>query len=503
MNSRDGLSKLSRVSRDWGDVANIYLWECLDDLLPLLCLLPTDCWEMVASSSPLRRVFSLTRPLTPLDWAPVLRRSSLVKALWEPASGRPPRIGLEALRAMCCCPPPFTLLPRLQDLSFLTTYDDPQFTRSTFYLQHISPSLRILQVQGTWPTGISFLRVAESCPRLDTLDCDFTSLETTSSGIALELAGAALMWRSLTDVSLGLGRQALATVLSALARHPALRSMTIRCHERPRHQPILPEGSFPSLQHLIFFGCWLPVVDAILGSWTVRPINTISIKMTAGSIVFSEELTHTMRCIQEHCEPLGLLELLLHFESQYLDAWRLSPEHIAPLSHFSNLVHVVLRGPGNCDIDADACAQLARWWPRLERLLIGPNIQRRAAGRLCPLSALRAFAVGCPKLRDLMLPLTANEVPDVDSSPDGTSVRQYSLMYLNVGDAPIENPEAVAHFLTALFPDLQRVEYEELVDDEEEQELDIPSFQHSFQRKTWNRVMTWDRVKKALSGLQV
>lgn len=129
-----------------------------------------------------------------------------------------------------------------------------------------------------------------------------------------------------------------------------------------------------------------------------------------------------------------------------------------PLSHFSNLANVVLRGPASSDIDEDACAQLARWWPHLERLSIGPNVWRRPAGQLCPLSALLPFAIGCPRLRDLTLPLTAHEVPDIDSLRDGSPVRQFSLTYLNVGDAPIETPAAVAQFLTALFPNLERVE---------------------------------------------
>ncbi|TRM58920.1 hypothetical protein BD626DRAFT_177493 [Schizophyllum amplum] len=159
MDSRGGLSKLSRVSRDWYDAANIRLWEHLDSLLPLLCLLPADSWEMAASeaSSP-RRVFTLTRPLTPLDWAPVLKRSILVKALRERIDGTPPGIGVEALETMCRSPPPFTLLPHLQDLSFPTK---GYGTHSAFYFQLISPSLRVLQVHGSWPDGISVMRVAD------------------------------------------------------------------------------------------------------------------------------------------------------------------------------------------------------------------------------------------------------------------------------------------------------------------------------------------------------
>lgn len=408
-----------------------------------------------------------------------------------------PTIQEEALSTMCRYPPPFTLLPRLRDLCCHSN-DGPEYARATFYIQFISPSLRTLQIYGEWPTAVRVICVAELCPKLDTFVCDCRSLENTSSEVISDLARAVLEWRSLTDVSLGLGLQTLTTVLSALAGHLALRSMTVRCYERPQDYPILPQGSFPSLRHLTFRGCWLLVVNGILGTWTVRPIQSISITMVDDSNVSSEELTHTMCCIQEHCEPLELLELLLYFESQDPDAWRLGPEHLAPVSHFSNLTHVVLHGLGDCDINGDACAQLARWWPRLECLLIGPNAHRRAARRLCPLGVLHIFAIRCPNLRELALPFTAHEVPET-SSLDLSSERQLNLTRLHVSDAPIESPMAVAHLLAALFPNLGRVEYEELLHDEDEEEISLDDRK----RETTQREMAWDLVQKTLLALQM
>lgn len=126
-----------------------------------------------------------------------------------------------------------------------------------------------------------------------------------------ELASAVLGWRALADVSLVLGSQALEIgVLSALAQLPALRSMSVRSKGYFENYPLLPQDSFPSLRHLVFSGWSLSVVDAILCSWTVRTIKTLSITISVPSWT---EITDTMRCIQEHCEPLTLVELLLRF----------------------------------------------------------------------------------------------------------------------------------------------------------------------------------------------
>ncbi|TRM58874.1 hypothetical protein BD626DRAFT_573137 [Schizophyllum amplum] len=482
--SRDALSKLSRVSRDWSDVANIYLWETLDSLLPLLCLMPADLWYLLPS------LFNFTRPLTPVDWTPVLRRSCLVKVLSMREEYNTP-YAAAVLHSMYGCPPPFTLLPRLRSLS-LNMHRDPRLTRTRFYLRLIPPSLRVLQVTGPWPQGIGFTRIAEACPGLEWLDCDCSKLEDTTGGTTSDLACGTLGWQSLTGVNLRLGRMGLA-VLPSLARLPSLSSISIRCFESDQNKPILPNNSFPSLSYLMLCGIHLPVVDTILCSWTMRRINTLSLTPYTSSS--PDELLHTIRCMREHCEALGLLELLIDFGISDPDRWPLRFEHLAPLAHFQNLLDVTVRGPWQTDINDGEFAQLAKWWPRMKRFMIGMNIYRSGGARLCTLSTLHSFAMGCGNVTHFTLPLTAAVIPSVDSSP---TIRHLSLKTLSVGDAPIEDPQEVALFLSQLFPNLEKVQYKGGIEDDEEDDIDFVG--HG--EVTRERMAAWKFVDKMLPVLR-
>ncbi|TRM58903.1 hypothetical protein BD626DRAFT_633675 [Schizophyllum amplum] len=485
--SRDALSKLSRVSRDWSDIANIYLWGTIDSLVPLLCLMSADLWYLLSDASPHHTSFHFTRPLTPEDWVPVLKRCRLVEVL-SLHEYDAPTFAADDVQSMLDCPPPFTLLPRLRSLN-LYTHTDLQHTRTKFYLGLIPPTLKVLRVQGTWPHGISFTRVAEVCPELESLDCDCSDLEAITSGVASDLARAIRGWPSLTAVDIRLGRLGLAAVLPSLARLPSLSSINLRCFGESQISPLLPENSFPSLSYLVLFGIHLPVVDTILCSCTMRPIDTLS--LTPCTVSSSEELIHTMRCIQEHCEPLELLRFLMDFDVGDPDEWTLRFEHLAPLAHFPNLLHVTVRGPGHTDISDDELAPLAKRWPHLERLTIGTNIYRSGGERLCSLNVLSAFASNCRKLTHLTLPLNAAVSLDVHSP----MLRHVNLKNLHVGDAPIEDPQEVALFLSALYPNLERVCYEEGMDAEE---VD-PTIRVEVTR---HRTAAWKLVQKILPELQ-
>ncbi|TRM58891.1 hypothetical protein BD626DRAFT_510029 [Schizophyllum amplum] len=490
--SRDALSKLSRISHDWSDVANIYLWETLENLVPLLCLMPADAWYLLPDASPSEASFNLTRPLTPIDWDPVLRRSSLVKVL-SLQEYDAPTYATAAAQSMCHCPPPSTLLPRLRSLSF-NTYADPQFRRSQFQLQLITSSLRVLRVEGPWPPGIGFMHVAASCPELESYGCDIEQVEATSSEIASDLARAVFGWRSLTVVELGLGRLGLTAVLPVLAQLPSLASVSLRCFGDPQKNLLLPKNSFPSLVHLTLCYLQLPVMATIFRSWTMRPIATFSVTPNTGSS--PEELLHTLGCLQEHCEPLNLHDLHISLRMNDPDGWSIRLEHLAPLAHFPNLRRVAVYGPGqHTDINDDEFAQMVQWWPHLQRLDLGTNVYHGGSGRLCSLSALSFFAVGCEDLTYLSLPLAAAVVPNIDSN---RMKRHFNLSGLDVGNAPIEDPWAVALFLSALFPNLNTVKYEKGTVDVDVDDLHIAG-QEEVMRQ---RMAQWDLVNKILTVLR-
>ncbi|TRM58902.1 hypothetical protein BD626DRAFT_573156 [Schizophyllum amplum] len=486
------LRMLSQVSRDWSDVSNIFLWRSLKSLVPMLQLMPAHAWRVVGSTPDKPAgVFRFRRPLKPLDWVPVLKRSVLVKIFkldYHGVSSTVPRIDKRVIEAISLCPPPSTLLPRLRCLHLYTHVNFCQ--RDIFFDVPLVSSVTKLKVGVQSPSSICFARIAAACPALEWLN--FTSYEHSPMW-APELGDSLLEWRTLTCVILEFGEWTLAFVLSSLAQLPALSDLTIRCNsfDNSQDESILPPESFLSLQHLTLGGFNLSIADTILCSWSMRAIATITINPDLDGS--SADCRHTILRIQEHCDPLELSVLNVDYQGWILEGWPLRLEHITPLSCFSRLVNVKICGPGESDIDDDACAQLARWWPYVETLSIGTH-SRQLDRRPCTLMALIPFAKNCLYLKELTLPITAAIVPPIEPSIELFKLRHHSLTYLGVGDAPIEKPTAVALFLSVVFPDLDAVVYEEYESDTD----DDNTFVDDRERDSEERGRRWDIVSQSL-----
>ncbi|KAI5895985.1 uncharacterized protein SCHCODRAFT_02613730 [Schizophyllum commune H4-8] len=128
-------------------------------------------------------------------------------------------------------------------------------------------------------------------------------------------------------------------------------------------------------------------------------------------------------------------------------------DHLRPFSEHSNLVSVFVHVSSGTEIDDDAIAELATWWPRLEELDIRGH---RDTARPCTLRALMVLALHCPRLQALTLTLEAVNVPSIKRFY-ATGQAECALRYLAVGKGHAPDPMAVAMFLDELFPSLEQV----------------------------------------------
>lgn len=424
--------------------------------------MPADAWRMDRISERPFHVFGFTRPLTPLDWEPVLKRSVLVKYLEQYSYPISIQLGEGSMEAIRLCPPPSTLLPRLRRLITI----NPSRLDIFFDIPLVS-SVTTLIVPGEWPSSVGFARVAAACPALECFCC--SSYDRTPSW-APELANALAGWRALTGVSLSIGEHSLPLVLSSMAYLPMLSSLTL-CRtsiDVSQGNLTLPPESFPSIQRLMLQGFKLSAASTILCSWSMRAIGMLTIEPASNGS--PEDFLHTMRCIRDHCDPLELYELTVVYKKRIIGGWPLCLDYLTSLSCFANMEDVKISGPAESDIDDAACAQLAKWWPNLDTLSIGSHV-RHLDRRPCTLTALTSLATNCPHLSRLTLPMTAVVVPPVDITAELVEIRHNSLAYLNVGDAPIDDPAAVALFLSAVVPNLVDVEYEgyDINDDDDDE----------------------------------
>lgn len=133
---------------------------------------------------------------------------------------------------------------------------------------------------------------------------------------------------------------------------------------------------------------------------------------------------------------------------------------IEPLLALPELTSVTVGGFEHYAIDDYALLAIATAWPHLHQLSLVPHKLKDPPKPLSTLAGLVAFAQNCPKLCSLGLALDTNphHLPTyfTDMRP-GLGMRQRKLVKLEVGRSPIEDPLAIAAFLSDLFPKLHEI----------------------------------------------
>ncbi|KAL1749537.1 hypothetical protein FB107DRAFT_225282, partial [Schizophyllum commune] len=126
--------------------------------------------------------------------------------------------------------------------------------------------------------------------------------------------------------------------------------------------------------------------------------------------------------------------------------------------------------------------EVAGWWPHLEHL----RLETYMSTQFPPvaLATLAQFARNCPQLTYLGLPIDASVVPaDIDVPHRSRATGE---LRLGVESAPIKDADAVARYLSQIFPHLTVVLFRE---------------GHHRPREMWDRAgLLWDRVNGLLRG---
>ncbi|KAL1715653.1 hypothetical protein EV715DRAFT_275665 [Schizophyllum commune] len=124
---------------------------------------------------------------------------------------------------------------------------------------------------------------------------------------------------------------------------------------------------------------------------------------------------------------------------------------LEPLYGFTALEELHLDFEGALHLGEDDVARMAQSWPQL-RLLLLPA--RTPPQERPPLHALRHLAARCPRLRTLGLEVDASEVSLVEAPTD---VRQSALASWYVYASPVGPAGPVGAYLSAVFPELEKI----------------------------------------------
>ncbi|TRM57799.1 hypothetical protein BD626DRAFT_206086 [Schizophyllum amplum] len=161
------------------------------------------------------------------------------------------------------------------------------------------------------------------------------------------------------------------------------------------------------------------------------------------------------------CSPASLVDLYLEWSTVTPHALRV--DHLRSFAAHTRLVRIYyVHVSSVTELEDEGMGELALWWPAIEELrIMGRDVSRTG----CSLRALERFAMHCPRLRALALPLAGRDVPDVEGDApeseadgDGTRTRpRCALRWITVCGERAPSPDRVAAYLHSLFPSLVSV----------------------------------------------
>ncbi|KAJ6512537.1 hypothetical protein C8R45DRAFT_960672 [Mycena sanguinolenta] len=442
------LYSLAQVCRIFRGPALDFLWAHQDTLLNILLCMPTDLWEVTGSGR--RRSLRARRAIEPEDWNRFREYSPRIRSLFlneyrhnmDEAASEAWSPVFEMLSAALETP---HLFPNLRTLSW--TAGGTWFSYVRLLL---SPGIKtlVLGVMAT-PAHLALLpALSKRCPLLTSVTL------TTVPHFHVACRPRSLMictMAFLECLHVGSIDQRAFEHLSQLV---TLKSLTIQY--TPDFVPIRVAAdaqSFPNLSELTFGR----VSQEFLTRF-IQMHDTWSLMRLTAYIASTPTATDTARLyalIEAKCDhgALTLLTLAASYHSNPLTG-AVTSDALRPLLKFRALQEISLAPPGGISLDDAGIEALARAWPHIWSVRL-PGSGYRGTPPRVTLGGIRAFARHCPRLLFLATPFDASVVPDEGVVlPDE---RNTAVRFLDVDDAVLVDPAAVALYLSSLFPNLQAI----------------------------------------------
>ncbi|KAJ7466931.1 hypothetical protein FB451DRAFT_1040470 [Mycena latifolia] len=450
------LAALARTCQAFQPPALSVLWRDQSDLMQLLKCLPSDLWELTDDEDGPRRL-RFRRAIVPSDWTRVLFYAVYVKSLIQ--AGLWP-VTTEIYAALSLSLPRYPLFPNIRHLTWRTRDDIFPYIRIL-----VGDKLKsiVLDMHGSETIRAAIL------PSLTTFHPKLTHVEfdvliTRRPMVEDAIYSAICSWNHLEKLKFGALN--LASMLH-LARLPNL-----KCLELSRFPS--DSATIKEFQEKVASGA--PVFAALrelsANPESVKDITlfldvidpdglenvTLTIEAPTGTEDWQTLNTAFARKSSRTLTKLSLREIFSH-EHEIPDALErmLTTESIQPLLAFANLVEVAVVAGHGIDLTDAFLKQLALAWPRLQKLDLSPGCQSARYIPQVTLGGLIPLAQHCPRLTSLALVINATDVDPYSKEKPGGGISNASLIELDVVESPLSSPGAVASFLSAIFPNLQRV----------------------------------------------
>ncbi|KAJ7782571.1 hypothetical protein DFH07DRAFT_791174 [Mycena maculata] len=449
------LAALAQTCQAFQAPAFSVLWRDQSDLMQLLKCLPSDLWELEVEDD-FGPTLRFRRSIIASDWTRVLFYAVYVKSLIE--NGQLP-VTAEIYATLSVSLPKYPLFPNLRHLTWSTRDDVFPYIRIL-----VGDKLKsiVLSMQGSKTIRSSLLlSLTTSHPTLTHVE--FVTVNNPPM-IIQAIHSAICSWNHLEK--LRSNTLDLPSMLH-LARLPNLKSL--RLDHFPSYSTTTKElearvastgPAFAPLREFIVYSD--PILDITSFLDVIEPDALDKIQLSIEAPTVTEDwqtLNASLAC--KSSKTLTELSLRENFsyDHEIPDSLErmLTTDSLRPLLSFANLVEVAVVAGHGIDLDDAFLEEMALAWPQLQKLDLSPGCQSARYVPQITLAGLIPLAQHCPSLASLALVMNATDVDPFVKEKPGRGITNRSLVDLNVVESPLTSPGAVASFLSAIFPNLQRV----------------------------------------------
>ncbi|GBE84850.1 hypothetical protein SCP_0700300 [Sparassis crispa] len=439
--------------------------------------MPADLWKVIIilgdnkGSLPNGHYISFVRPLLPSDFSRFVLYASRIRRLggdrWEPSLRplRPYRVSAGVYYALKDYRPSSPLIPNLEYLGWSGMQSrDPEVFRCLhmFYGSKLrTVKLKGPVVQAEEQAHAALRGLARICPQIEELQVNI--------GLYARFA--------LADVICGLHNLTRLccedTAISLqpmmhLAALPALQILSINVSAIS--DPIQlsstlddgPQGKFVALRRLYISAWSVPILTAFLNS--IRSSKMIELTTVAQEATSPEVAEEFFTALSLHCSSKQIRLLSFTFNVKQADQadqadqpeCALTNRTFLPLLALPRVRKLVIDVNCSLHLDNDFLASMSHAWPFLWKFefgLVRPWVQRSPQATLAGLVPL---AQNCKHLLSIGMALDTRlrrRGFDLERRP-GLGVCSASLQDIHVGGSMVEDPAALAAYLSDLFPKL-------------------------------------------------
>ncbi|KAG1776422.1 hypothetical protein EV702DRAFT_349801 [Suillus placidus] len=459
---RKTLLALALTCKSFTEPALDLLWRHLGGLEPLIRCLPQSLWKEDEKKLKFQRTMTLD------DWSIFCKYNYRVHSLdhhCHKTYSEPAICDTEILRALSCPPFSLPLLPNLTSLTWTEASDETFHYIRLF----VTPQLTMLNISALprsdyggpfftfGPSEQSILSfIAQSCPSVShfVFRDKYHSIESIG-----DTSTVLQCWSHLTSVGIGTVSEAALLHLSNL---PSLRVLKFQLPPTPisaATQRLLQRPAFCALQELDVTCKSLVILEAFLEKLTVTPkVLSFTITHGAGS---ARALPALISHLPDVCTPNSLRQVRFSITGHPPDRdTSFEAAAFQPLFAFRNLRKLDIESKLyyiSVRMDDAALLQMAKAWPHLEELHISRNCGSRY--QVTP-HAFVLLLWHCPRLVSLAVAIDWSTIDLYTISPDipyqGFSHKALSTLFTRGSE--IQNPTAIASFISAIAPNVREIE---------------------------------------------